>query len=459
MEVKKSAIEFLINKAFAFALLFLIVQQLIVASSTYWIAGLAKQVSANENFTLYLVLFILSLTLVYIPSSLAAVFLEKSKFLALEKYVERFRLNFWNRASIRTSKEFKDYHLPYVSSEGFLVFNESSKFIFDWASVVLNVSLNVLALSLVLDTSIAWSYLVGLAFVSSVIFFFRKRIHVKGAEAQSARTALQRVLSLAWDNFLLGNKYNQSLYQSELKVRQSLALGTAVRSQYWNNLASALGMLLMMAPVLVWTSVLFLENMDNPSVLTVLVATLPRQVLILQHAYVVIFYSTSWSALSARLKGLGQAAETPKTSQNLEERIQWNRLKYETHGTLPDLASLKELIIKPVPSSGRITIRGPNGVGKSTFLCWLKEQLGESAYYLPAHHELVFEKTNERNLSTGQELREFLKEISVKAVDKIEILMLDEWDANLDLQSRQVFSKLIDKLSESLLIVEVRHNV
>ncbi|WP_225815450.1 ATP-binding cassette domain-containing protein [Photorhabdus antumapuensis] len=122
-------------------------------------------------------------------------------------------------------------------------------------------------------------------------------------------------------------------------------------------------------------------------------------------------------------------------------------------------ASLKELIIKPIPSSGRITIRGPNGAGKSTFLCWLKEQLGESAYYLPAHHELVFEKTSEKNLSTGQELREFLKEISVKAADKIEILMLDEWDANLDLQSRQVFSELIGKLSESLLIVEVRHNV
>ncbi len=85
--------------------------------------------------------------------------------------------------------------------------------------------------------------------------------------------------------------------------------------------------------------------------------------------------------------------------------------------------------------------------------------MGESAYYLPAHHELVFEKTSEKNLSTGQELREFLKEISVKAADKIEILMLDEWDANLDLQSRQVFSELIGKLSESLLIVEVRHNV
>ncbi|NHB86637.1 ABC transporter ATP-binding protein [Photorhabdus tasmaniensis] len=459
MEIKKSALGFLINKAFTFALTFLIVQQLIVASSTYWIAGLAKQVGANENLTLYLVLFILSLTLVYIPSSLAAVFLEKSKFLALEKYVERFRLNFWNRASIRTSKEFKDYHLPYVSSEGFLVFDESSKFIFDWTSVVLNVALNVLALSLVLDSSIAWSYLVGLVLVLIVIFSFRKKIHAEGAEAQSARTALQRVLSLAWDNFLLGNKYNQSLYQRELRVRQSSALGTAVRSQYWNNFASAVGMLLMMAPVLVWTSILFFKNMDNPSVLAVLVATLPRQVLILQHAYVVIFYSTSWSALSARLKGLGQSVETSKTLQNPEERIQWNRLQSETHGTLPNLASLRELIAKPTPSSGRITIRGPNGTGKSTFLCLLKERLGESAYYLPAHHELVFERTSEKNLSTGQALREFLEEISAKAADDIKILMLDEWDANLDLQSRQIFSELIDKLSESLLVVEIRHNV
>lgn len=212
MQFKKSALEFLINKAFVIALSFLIIQQLIVASSTYWIAKLAKQVIENKDFSLYLVLFILSLTLVYIPASMAAVYLEKSKYLALEKYIQRFQFNFSNQTSIRSNKEFKNYHLPFLSSEGFLVFDESARFIFDWISVVLNVLLNIIALSFVLDISLTLSYLVGIFLFSIIIFSFKKRIHKEGAKAQSARTALQTILSLAWDNILLGNKYNHDLY-------------------------------------------------------------------------------------------------------------------------------------------------------------------------------------------------------------------------------------------------------
>lgn len=459
MEMKKSAVEFLINKSFVFSIIFLTIQQLIVASSTYWIAGLAKQVSINKDFSLYLVFFILSLTLVYIPSGFSAICLEKSKYLALEKYIEKFRFNFWNKASIRTSREFKDYHLPYISSEGFLVFDESAKFIFDWISVILNVSFSVFALSLVLDSSIAYSYLIGLVFASIVIFSFRKKIHEKGAETQSARTTLQRILSLAWDNFLLGNKYNQSRYQSELNIRQTSAVKTAISSQGWNNFTSAFGMLLMMAPVLFWTSYLFFGNMENPSILAVLVATLPRQVLILQHAYVVIFYSTSWSALNAKLKGLNQAVEQSKRSKNPEELIKWDHLQCEVNGELQKITNLKNIITKPMLSSGRITIRGPNGAGKSTLLCWFKEQLGDIAYYLPVHHDLVFESAGKKNLSTGQALREYLEEISTNVVNEIKILMLDEWDANLDTQSRKEINEIINHLSNSLLIIEVRHNI
>ncbi len=122
------------------------------------------------------------------------------------------------------------------------------------------------------------------------------------------------------------------------------------------------------------------------------------------------------------------------------------------------ITCLKEFVSKPVPTSGRITIRGLNGVGKSTFLCWFKERVGESAFYLPAQHDLIFESTKEKNLSTGQSLKVILEEISAKAASEITLLMLDEWDANLDQQSRQIFHELIDKMSYSILIIEVRHN-
>ncbi|NDL63012.1 ATP-binding cassette domain-containing protein [Acerihabitans arboris] len=457
MAGRNSAFRFLINRYFFLSLFFLIIQQLIVASSTYWIGGLAEQVGSNENFTLYLVFFVLSLIIVYIPSFFSAIFLEKSKFIALEKYIDIFRRNFWNKASIRTNKNYKDLHLPYVSTEGFLVFEESFKFIFDWISVILNVSFSVLVLALVVNVSIVWPYIISLCLICVNVFLFRKKIQDEGAHSQTSRTALQRVLSLSWDNILLGNKYNLLLYQRELQVRQILASESAIHCQYWSNIASTLGMLLTMAPVFIWSGVLFYKNIAVPSILAVLVATLPRQIMILQHAYIAIFYTTSWSALKARLLGLGKSAEIPVISQKIEDRIQWELFECETTGALSEGVNLQHMNSASMPLSGRITIRGPNGAGKSSYLCWLKEQIGDCAYYLPAHHELIFKNTLSKNLSTGQAAQEYLEELSQVAAIEIKILMLDEWDANLDLSSRTRLNNLIDKLSQSILIVEVRH--
>ncbi|MCK3655834.1 hypothetical protein A4G19_08705 [Pasteurellaceae bacterium Macca] len=58
----------LFNRFFAISLLFLLIQQLIVASSTYWISELARNVALGDAFFYNLVCFIASLFVVYIPA-------------------------------------------------------------------------------------------------------------------------------------------------------------------------------------------------------------------------------------------------------------------------------------------------------------------------------------------------------------------------------------------------------
>ena len=57
--------------------------------------------------------------------------------------------------------------------------------------------------------------------------------------------------------------------------------------------------------------------------------------------------------------------------------------------------------------------------------------------------------------STGESLRKRLLEILDK-VD-VDVLLLDEWDANLDSENSEILSNLIDELSLKKCVIEVRH--
>ncbi|MGV6987817.1 hypothetical protein ACWA5Z_02255 [Testudinibacter sp. P80/BLE/0925] len=448
------AFRLLNNAAFRWALLLLLVQQMIVASSTYWIAKVAENISVGGAFGVYFVLFILSLTIVYLPASFAAMLLEKAKFTALNRYTALFQKNFNNQAGLRNDRTLKDQRLPFIASEGFLTIDESYRFLFDGVSLLLNVSFNIAVLAWILAPSIMLSYLLGVLLAALAVFAFKQRIYQRGQAAQQGRTKLQRTLSLAWDNVLLGNRYNQHYFNQALQQNQNEALKTAVSNRGWNHLASSLGMLLMMSPVLAWTAILFYQHQNDTALLAVLVATLPRQVLILQYTDILISVATGWSGMKAKLQGLQSAVAVPQNSLN--GRIQWDKLQAQAQNCDGEfsLATLPNHALK----CGRITLRGANGCGKSSYLCWLKQQLGEQAYYLPAQHELLF--ADNTALSTGQTLKRNLHELADDLnSDKhaVRMLLLDEWDANLDKDSIDTLNQLIAELSQRCLVIEVRH--
>ncbi|TNG95028.1 hypothetical protein FHQ28_03015 [Pasteurellaceae bacterium USgator11] len=66
----------LFNRTFKLALLLLLIQQVIIASSTYWIAISAERIATQQPYFLYLSLFIVSLIIVYIPSVISISLLE-----------------------------------------------------------------------------------------------------------------------------------------------------------------------------------------------------------------------------------------------------------------------------------------------------------------------------------------------------------------------------------------------
>lgn len=449
----------IMNRLFIYSILLLLIQQIIVASSTFWIAKLAESINSSSDETMYyLSLFIASLVIVFLPGGYSTVILEKAKYFALNEYLSTFKMSFWNKPNLRSDKSLKNERQPFLSSECFLVIEEAYNFYYDWVSVFLNVLLNVVALALVLEISIVYSYIVGIFFVSVFILNTKNIIHKRAKIAQQERTKLQRVFSLAWDNILIGNKLNFSIFNNTHQSSQKQTSKAISSSDGWNKFISSVGMILIMIPVLSWTVYLFWNARDDLSVLSVMIATLPRQVMILQFSYSIIYYATSYKALSTKITGLKNSVLLPLGIVAPESRIKFEKIEIFDSTKKMRINSLDDLVNLLISTNNRLTIRGPNGCGKSTLLSSLKEILGAKSFYLPAHHDLMFHKTDSISLSTGQILKEELLEIQESDLSDIEVILLDEWDANLDPIASRELDSLIKKISQKLKLVEIRHH-
>lgn len=118
--------------------------------------------------------------------------------------------------------------------------------------------------------------------------------------------------------------------------------------------------------------------------------------------------------------------------------------------------------------SGRITLQGANGSGKTTLINLIKAEFHDRAFYLPTNSRLAFEKTFDNAYSTGQKVKVHLDELKTILLDSVKcdgnnndtpkrILLLDEWDANLDAKNKEQISAMLDIFSKHYCVVEIRH--
>src|SRR5690606_15022924 len=106
-------------------------------------------------------------------------------------------------------------------------------------------------------------------------------------------------------------------------------------------------------------------------------------------------------------------------------------------------------------SCGRMTIRGAHGAGKSTLLLSIKQAFAEQAYLLPAGSTRLCWQSRHGTLSPGQRLRAIIDELLQHRPD-IRYLLLDEWDTNLDADSRTHIDQLLERISQQRVVIEIK---
>lgn len=431
-------------------LLALAVEQGIVASSTLWLVFLSKAISDGGSLLPPFLGFVASLTLVYIPSVWRRTYLSRAKNTALQRYLELCVTGLFCTPRLYRSKKFQHEKKGFIETESFLVIDEAFDFADYFLGLAINVTFNILALSFAFGSKLLLAYLSAAVIGALMTLVFTRKVKADAIEMQKSRTAAYSLLGDAWDAISLGNRYNLSLWERQfgekLTAFKTRSAGAVFNIEAFTSLTLWLSVI---PPVAVMAHIMFSGGSDI-AVKTLVLATLPRQILVTQFIADLVNYLLKLGAVRERLRVLFGVPGLPADISGLTGTVDLSRIScVGPDGRQVELRSFS------IPRSGRFTIRGGNGAGKTSLLMDIKMRNPEDSVILPAHNRLHFVATREQDLSTGQKALKALEELC--ELPSLKLVLLDEWDANLDRENMDRIDAAVAKLAERCCVVEIRH--
>lgn len=443
------------DQSILFAVGLLIIQQLIVASSTIWITNLISGIQQGYFSYPFLAMYLASLVLPYFPGAAAIVEIAKTKSMANVQFINQFSNIYRGQVATWTKSSDHFTTASILTGEVPQTINGYLDYIYHFTSCGLNVFFNLIVIAFIIEPWLLISYLVGIGLAFLVLKIQNKSKKILSLRAQQGRIKWTSMLLKAWDNILIDNIYNFNIWERKTSQRGKRLIGSNVKLESLSQTVSIAMAFLLLAPSFALICYLPAMHNYNLNALAVMVVALPRLFQVLSYSYDMLFVLSDLPMQKSRLKTIAKLLDSPdlKCSKDaykkLEERIQWDKIQINGNESISPKS-----FITSIPSCGRYTIKGSNGAGKSSFLLLLKMIKRHEAFYLPVKHDLVF-KLSKDGFSTGQLVRKILNEI----LEKIDtsIILLDEWDANLDIVNQHKLSELIDRMSIDRCVIEVRH--
>ncbi len=443
------------NKNTIYCFIALVIQQLIVASSTLWIVRLSNDVVTGNDFSTNLLLYLSSLLLPYLPAAVMSVLLVTWEQSTLRKYINLFIEANSQRTNLWSDKSKRDEFISTVNHEGSQTIDQAVHYYFGLASSGLNTFLNILTISFLVDSFFVVSYSISLI-LGFLLIKFQNNQHKKLVnEAQDSRIELGKSILSFWDNVVLGNVYNLGFWRKSTDQRIGRAIKNNVAASVFRELISIAISLLTFLPTLLIAAYGMYRHIGDPVALAAFVVIMPRLFLILSYTYDLLYLVTQFGSVKTRVKNILKVVELQESNQSYYvQRINWKSIQLQGHHQVNahpvSIDSLKQLVNQP----GRITVRGENGSGKSSLLLEMKRIFKEDAFYLPSQNHLHF-FFGEIEKSTGELLKKQLEEVYKNVEAKL--ILLDEWDANLDSSNQNQLSQLIDEIAQKKCVIEVRH--
>lgn len=445
----------------------LTLQQIIEASSTIWLVMMMKRITLGEPFLPILFIYLTTLVVPYFPGSIAMIIKISWKQESQRAFIQAFVGANQNQIGEWNNKRLKEEKLSILTSEGPSALHLLIDYFYDLYSYLISVFLNIVALSIVVEPLFAAAYSLSVLLVVFVMKSKRRIQRRLTQKALIARIDLYQSLLAAWDNVLLGNLYNFKLWQDRTGQRVNRCLQKNVELERFDQILAIIISLITSIPSLGVVIVYAYLNQNNSPTLSAFIVTLPVLFLILSYTYQTLSLIFRWSMHRSKMDSIFRSIQPLQYCQDLmEKKVKWGKIQivntlFSTDAPVDHVSlagpraidSYQELL-EYTNNPGRVTLRGENGAGKSTLLMLIKNSLSERAFFLPTQNQLSFLSIANQH-STGELLNKRLLEI-LDRVD-VDVLLLDEWDANLDQENRKRLSHLIDQLSLKKCVIEVCH--
>jgi ABC-type multidrug transport system fused ATPase/permease subunit len=459
----------LLVSPFYWMMLLLVVEAGLAAATTALIIQASHDVAQQEFLITDFIWIVAAQSASYIVGASSWIFAERAGFGAYGRYMSRFAKDNRGQTALLGDREQREQVEPFLTNETFhtlfeLIYELEADF-----KLFFGLIFNTIVLGYAIDAGLPIVY--AFVFVSLLVlqWFVRKPVAAAYLAQQRETNRMTAHTYTAWDNITTGNRYNYRLWNGGFKERLRGALKAQIRAiMARETIATVSGIfaLIVVFSYLAWVAG---RNVGDSALLIALAATLPRQI---DLSYNVHGLASGWNDLLAVWTRIGGvcASMHPAPDAQFNQRIHFEGVSLARGSeVLPcsnvDIAA-EQVLAQP---TGRILVRGGNGMGKSSLLVALKARFGSEAFYWPTSDKLSFaflkghedrdedesEAMASSGFSSGEKQMRSLQEISAKTQAKV--YLLDEWDANLDSKNRALAEQIVSGLAARAVVVEISH--
>lgn len=314
-------------------------------------------------------------------------------------------------------------------------------------SFTLSFVVNALVFGLVIDPTFSLALLASFVLGVGVNIAAGRHLDRYSELHKNEEIRLFAVIGRVWDNVILKNRSISQRFQRNYHRQKEQTLKATQKVYGFSEGVVFLASLVAWVPVIaMYAWVLFSGRYEASQIFAALIL-LPKQVEVIESLRAVSQLMTFWQMDKRAFNTVWSVSHIPEAELN--SHIDWPRLL--VGGSVYD--SLEKVLSHlSMQTHGRIVVSGENGSGKSTLLALLHHHL-TSSFLLPPHPALEI-SYDEVHRSSGQSVKAHLDYLKASPE---KVILLDEWDANLDHRAFTVLNESIDELAQTRLVLEVRH--
>jgi ABC-type bacteriocin/lantibiotic exporter with double-glycine peptidase domain len=336
---------------------------------------------------------------------------------------------------------------------------EAVNFVYDSTSALASAGFTLIFLAWFVEPLLLAAYSVSLVLCSLVIYHSRKRQARLARLQERALNGALSVLSGALPALVLRQPPFFSDVRARLRRRWSRYFGRANASAMSFQAVSTLQALIIWLPICV--GIVFLLIRQPLAASAALIGFLPRIVELLLDISNLVMRLINYGVQTARLAWLDEQLtmanyDEPRRKGKIDPESLRVQLPARAAHTLLELNGVDGLMSAIRDKKGRVLISGPNGCGKTTLLLALKAKLGSRAILILANFR---QGAHAKSVSVGQAVLSEIEAAIAMARSQPQgfALILDEWNANLDTNNRELVDRKLDILAAELLIIETKH--